>query len=500
MNDSCSISSKQAHDLWVWLVHEPVTQKNAVALINPLLNLLPRQDIETQALARTTVLVLASQDSTKGLFEQPAAIATSGLQMSQLQKWANPSDPAVHLFHLHLRCNLNTSLTLERRCKQLLTYILNQLHEPQWWLREGPGLLALIESLLHQCRRNGGLWPFDQQAMKALEDLVDLEHNAYPMAAVRVISSAQRINSWCCGKPLHPASANVAHFYEQHPYPRWDRLDLSAMADGLRGHLLNAVGSTAMAAVDCEPNRVLVLGCGTGREALAWAAALPQSLITGVDLSATSLDYASQMAQQLGLNNVEWQQEDLLRLSCLSVDYDLVIACGVLHHLPDPAEGLEAATKLVRPGGLIKLALYSAQARRPINQARTMLLDMMGDDPTSEHLAVARAQLIDCIADDPELNPLLRIQEFFDLDGCWDLFFNPCESAFTLPAIEEMLECSFLRFLGFEWDNRHTLTHFRALFPSDRNAVNLHYWTCFEARYPQTFLGMYRFWCQRAAL
>lgn len=492
MSDSRSLSSRQARDLWGELVHAPVTQHNAASLLTPLISLLPRQDVDTQALVRTTLLVLASQNSTRELFQQPAAMPAA-----RLQTWADPSDPAVHLFHLHLRCNLNTSLALERRCKQLLVDVLDQLHDPQWWHREGRGLLPLLESLLQQCSRNGGLWPVDRQALRTLQDRITQDQERCPLDDGSAPPSSAPLESWCYGQPLHPASVHVARFYEQHPYPRWDRLDLAPMDEGLQGHLAGAVGPLAATAIDREPKRVLVLGCGTGREALAWAAALPQSRVTGVDLSAASLGYASRMAQHLGVNNVDWHHEDLLRFPSHAADYDLVIACGVLHHLPDPVEALEVATSLVRPGGLIKLALYSALARRPIIRARSLLLGMMGDQQSSQQLAVARARLIELLPDDPELVHLLRIQEFFDLDGCWDLFLNPCESTFTLPAIAESLERCQLRFLGFEWDDCSPLIQFRALFPSDPDAVNFDYWSCFESRYPQTFLGLYRFWCQR---
>jgi len=494
MIDSCSVSTKQARDLWISLVNRPVTQQNAASLLKPLISLLPRHDVDTQALVRTTLLVLASQESTKELFEESALMT-----FSRLQRWADPSDTAVHLFHLHLRCNLNTSLALERRCKQIMVYVLDKLDDSQWWSRESHGLFPLLESLVQQNIRNGGLWPLDQQALKLLQEKIKKNRDPSLLYAVPPSPASAKMESWLFGEPLHRASATVARFYEHHPYPRWDRLDLSPLNNGLRSHLSRAVGSPAAAAIDCEPKCLIVLGCGTGREALAWAAALPDCHVVGIDLSATSLAYASGMAQRLGLNNVEWHQEDLLNLPSHSAEYDLVIACGVLHHLPDPAEGLEVATRLARPGGLIKLALYSAPARRPIIRIRKLLLDIMGCEPSSERLAVARSTLIENFPLHPELIHLQRIQDFFDLDGCWDLFFNPCESAFSLPAVEQLLALSRLRFLGFEWDDQLPLFQFRALFPSDRDALNLYYWSCFESRFPDTFLGMYRFWCQRAA-
>jgi SAM-dependent methyltransferase len=495
MSDPCPSPPWQARELWASLVRRQVTLKNAASFIDPLITLLPRQDLDIQALARTTLLVLASQESTRGLFQQPKP-----LTMPDLQTWADPSDPAVHLFHLHLRYNLNTSLPLERTCWALLGYALDQLHEPEWWPHQGRILQPLLESLLQQWRRNGGVWPLARQAVRELGGLISQSADSSSPDELPPLQVTDAIESWCHGEPLHRASMEVARFYEMHPYPLWVGLDIAPLVDGLRGHLARAVGPRAVAAIAREPKRILVLGCGTGREALAWAAALPHSRVDGVDLSFTSLSHAKRKAQCLGISNVHWYQEDLLRLPPYFADYDLVTACGVLHHLPDPVEGVQVATRMVRPGGLIKLALYSEHARKPLVRAGGILRSSMAGERSPEVLALARARLIEHLQHDMALSCLLRIQEFFDLEGCWDLFFNPCETSFNLSGVTELLAHASLSFLGFEWDEEFPLRQFRALFPSDPDAVNLKYWACFEARYPQTFLGMFRFWCQRPDL
>jgi len=487
-------SPQRARELWESLVHVTVTKKNSASLIEPLICLLPRRDIDSQALAKTTLLVLASQPSTKDLFQNSLQV-----KAAELQTWSAPSNPAVHLFHLHLTFNLNTSLSLESSCQKLLAYVLDQLQETQWWSREGTSLLPLLDSLLQQWCRNGGIWILERQSIRKLQGLIKQAVQPCPTEVIADLKSKGTIKAWCFGEPLHPTSIDVASFYEKHPYPRWAGMDLSPLRDGLGGYLARAVGSRATAALVAEPNRLLVLGCGTGREALAWAAALPQSRVVGVDLSSASLRHANQMAQELGINNVDWHQEDLLRLPPAFTDYDLVIASGVLHHLPDPNAGFQAVTRLVRPGGLIKLALYSELARKPLVLAREILCSTMAGDHSQEALVRARVKLIEQLAQDKSLSCLPRIQEFFDLDGCWDLFFHPCESSFSLSGIQEVMTHFKLHFLGFEWDDDLSLRQFRALFPSDPDAVNLHYWTCFEARYTQTFLGMYRFWCSTAA-
>jgi SAM-dependent methyltransferase len=487
--------SKEARELWASLIHLPVTKQNATSLLDPLISLVPRLDLDTQALTETIVLVLASLPNTADLF-QPSLQLT----LPQLQAWADSGEPAVHLLHLYLRFNLNTSLYLESSCQQMLSYALDHLCDSEWWSRDGLGLLPLLDSLMQQWCRNGGIWLVDRQFIGTLQGLIKQAVKSCPSDGGPNPSTPENIQPWCLGEPLHLASGVVGSFYEEHPYPRWVGLDLSPLANGLRGYLSTAVGAGAAVAIPAEPNRVLVLGCGTGREALGWAAALPQSHVEAVDLSGASLRHAMDMSHKLGLKNVDWHQEDLLRLPHHFADYDLVIASGVLHHLPDPEEGLLAVTRLARPGGLIKLALYSELARQPIVQAREILRATMAGEVSEEAFVHARIKLIEYLRQDSSLSCLLRIQEFFDIDGCWDLFFHPCEASFNLPDITQLLKHFKLHFLGFEWDDELPLRHFRALFPSDPEAVNLHYWACFEAAYSQTFLGMYRFWCRTSEL
>jgi len=59
-----------------------------------------------------------------------------------------------------------------------------------------------------------------------------------------------------------------------------------------------------------------------------------------------------------------------------------------------------------------------------------------------------------------------------------------------------MLECLGLRFMGFLLEP-HVLHAYRTRFPTDGSSTQLGSWNAFEAEFPETFAGMYRFWVQR---
>ena len=57
---------------------------------------------------------------------------------------------------------------------------------------------------------------------------------------------------------------------------------------------------------------------------------------------------------------------DLLSVSDLGVLFDVIECSGVLHHMEQPADGLSALVQQLKPGGYIKLGLYSEIARKVI--------------------------------------------------------------------------------------------------------------------------------------
>ena len=78
-----------------------------------------------------------------------------------------------------------------------------------------------------------------------------------------------------------------------------------------------------------------------------------------------------------------------------------------------------------------------------------------------------------------------------------NLLFHVQEHLFTLPQIEEDLETLNLKFLGFEMRNRRSLREFGKMYPNDDTLTSLSLWHEFELNNPDTFGGMYQFWCKK---
>ncbi len=102
---------------------------------------------------------------------------------------------------------------------------------------------------------------------------------------------------------------------------------------------------------------VLDVGCGTGLVSNLFALHRPNCQITAVDFS-DSIDYASTFAQENGITNVKWVKKDFLNFKTTK-QYDMIICCGVLHHIPEYEQALAKMKGLLKPGGKLMLAVYN---------------------------------------------------------------------------------------------------------------------------------------------
>ena len=281
----------------------------------------------------------------------------------------------------------------------------------------------------------------------------------------------------------------VRVLYEEHPYPRWQRLTRREAAD-LGEHLRQLGDGSWTPPLDLRAPRILSLGCGTGRDLLSAVAAWAPREAIGIDLSGTSLAHAGRMAQRLGLD-VTLCQADLLDLDDWDERFDVVVCTGVLHHLIDPLAGWRIAARLLRPGGVMLVGLYSEVARRGVAAAQQQVRSL-GLPPTTAGIREARAHL-SSLPDDHPARECALLGDFYTVSGCRDLLFHVHERHMTLRGIAADLAALDLAFLGFELDPavRHLQ---RTLFAGDGS---LEAWAAFERLFPRTFLGMYQFWCQR---
>ncbi|TNE34496.1 MAG: methyltransferase domain-containing protein [Alphaproteobacteria bacterium] len=296
------------------------------------------------------------------------------------------------------------------------------------------------------------------------------------------------------GESADTVSAAVRAQYEESPYPRWrglragGEISLQALSRQLFPH-------HPPMALPMQP-AVLVAGAGTGRHALRTAIRIEGAEVTAIDLSAASLGYAAREAGARGMSNIRFALADILALPDDFGPFDLIECCGVLHHMADPEGAWKGLLKVLAPKGVMKIALYSEQARQDVVAVRARLGEDKIKSLSLDEMRALRRELLSLPFDDPAAD-VTRELDFYSLSGCRDLLFNRQEQRFDIPRIEGAIKTLDLEFLGFEFVSLAPLAAYRAYYPMDPAATNLANWAAFEAEKPMLFRGMYQFWCRR---
>nr|WP_274704360.1 class I SAM-dependent methyltransferase [Synechococcus sp. AH-551-E02] len=288
--------------------------------------------------------------------------------------------------------------------------------------------------------------------------------------------------------------------YEENPYPRFK----------FAGYTDSELAKPIFKAIELETSRkdlsfsdelksltsapkVLIAGCGTGNQVIG-ASRYKNARITAIDLSSSSLAYATRKSMEYGMDNVMFKQIDLLNVADLGEIFDIIECSGVLHHMEKPSKGLYALIQQLKPGGYIKLGLYSEITRKVIVKARKTI-QTLGTDSTPEGIRRFRKQVLN-----GEINQLLDLpkfgRDFYSLSECRDLCFHVQEHRFTTDSLQKLLDSHGLTFCGFMVPDQIKKLY-QEIYPDDSDMTSLSNWGAFEEEHPSTFVGMYQFWAQK---
>lgn len=107
-------------------------------------------------------------------------------------------------------------------------------------------------------------------------------------------------------------------------------------------------------------HRVLDVAAGAGEQSITTAKKVGTSgYVLATDISSNILEYAKQMAQQAGLNNIETKVMDGENLAVEEETFDAVISRVGLIYFPDQQKALKEMLRVLKPGGKVAAIVYS---------------------------------------------------------------------------------------------------------------------------------------------
>ena len=322
-----------------------------------------------------------------------------------------------------------------------------------------------------------GAWPSPVAALLAQQLTEPREERSCRAAVARLTPISNAV------------SRKVKGQYEENPYPRWVRVAPAGKALSIRDYFGDWYRPDGRARTD-----MLVAGCGTGQNLIEMARQLQGAEVLAVDLSLASMGYALRLARAAGLGNITFAEADILELGSLDRRFDVIDASGVLHHLADPWEGWRVLLSLLRPGGFMRVGLYSGLARRNINAARAFVA-AGGYSASAEDIRRSRQDLL-ALPDGAPEKQVTHYADFFTVSECRDVLFHVQEHQMSLPEIADFLAGCGAEFLAFILDD-YVLQQFKAQFPQENAVTDLALWHRFETENPDTFTGMYQFWMRQ---
>jgi len=255
-----------------------------------------------------------------------------------------------------------------------------------------------------------------------------------------------------------PPETAVQRLYNTYPFPPEPLLDEPPPGYNWRWHWQAAYNFCTGSKPPRENIRILDAGCGTGVGTEYLIALNPQAEVVGVDLSEKALEIAQERSLRSGVIKahqapVNFYHLNLEQADRLEGEFDFINCVGVLHHLPNPIQGIQALAKKLAPGGIFHIFVYAELGRWEIQLMQQAIALLQGDKKGDYGDGVQVGRQI--FASLPENNPILKQdKERWSLENhrdasFADMYVHPQETDYNINTLFALIEASGLEFIGF---------------------------------------------------
>lgn len=258
----------------------------------------------------------------------------------------------------------------------------------------------------------------------------------------------------------------VRNQYEHYPYPYRDpEEEKTRLLSTLDGFLEKINHYCYKGKQDFNNFRVLIAGGGTGSAAIFLAEQLrdkKNSEVVYLDISKQSMAVAQKRAEIRELTNIRWVHGSILDLADLDIGhFDYINCVGVLHHLADYYQGLQALSSVLTDDGCMGIMVYGKHARSPIYQMQELMGLVNTDEKDMQEKVENTKNILRCL---PPSNPFKRcenqwlseVEEYGDI-GIYDLFLHSRDHGFDVLELYEWVEsCGFniVEFIGPKFESK----------------------------------------------
>lgn len=250
----------------------------------------------------------------------------------------------------------------------------------------------------------------------------------------------------------------VAKLYNTYPFPPEPLLDEPPPGYNWRWNWVAAYNFCTGQKPPRQDIRILDAGCGTGAGTEYLILDNPQAEVVAIDLSEKALEVAQERCRRSGVaakhqQPISFHQLSLEEASQLPGEFDLINCVGVLHHLPDPIQGIQTLAMKLVPGGLLHIFVYAELGRWEIQLVQKAIALLQGDKRGDyrDGVFVGR-QIFNSL---PENNRIVkREKERWSLENhrdesFADMYVHPQEIDYNIETLFKLIEASGLEFIGF---------------------------------------------------
>ena len=247
----------------------------------------------------------------------------------------------------------------------------------------------------------------------------------------------------------------VQRLYNTYPFPPEPLLDEPPPGYNWRWNWIAAYNFCTQQKPPRLDIRILDAGCGTGVGTEYLILLNPQAEVVGIDLSEKALEIASERCRRSGVfrERVEFHHLNLENAAQLPGEFDLINCVGVLHHLPNPIQGIQALASKLAPGGFMHIFVYAELGRWEIQLMQKAIALLQGERQGDYRDGVSVGRQL--FASLPENNRLVkREKERWSLENhrdesFADMYVHPQEIDYNIETLFKLIDGSGLEFIGF---------------------------------------------------